>query len=90
MALNAADCDMRRIKRELGTLGRTIAQLLEMTWEEARLESQGKTKPKVDHDAALEKRAPERALPVSCGKRAPSATSQQYESVSRGGDGSGL
>ncbi|WP_292682509.1 hypothetical protein [Mesorhizobium sp.] len=48
---------MRRVKRELATLGRTIAQMLEMTWEEARLESQGKTKPKVDHDTALEMRA---------------------------------
>lgn len=48
---------MRRTKRDLVALGSTVPQMLEMTWDEARLEAQGRAKPPVDLETALERRA---------------------------------
>ena len=61
----AADCgvgdrtvaNMRTVRRTLIGMGKTTADLLELSWADAQREAKGEAKPEYDEDAATEKRA---------------------------------
>lgn len=57
--------NMRQVKRQLEEMGRTISQMMEMTWQDAQLDAKGEERPEVDQDAALEKRAKAFALSLA-------------------------
>ncbi len=49
--------NMRRVKGELKSLGKTADQMVDMTWPDAQLEAKGEKRHEIDYDTATEMRA---------------------------------
>jgi ParB-like chromosome segregation protein Spo0J len=49
--------NMRRVRRELDELGKSVDEMLALTWADAQREAKGEPRPEIDQDAATERRA---------------------------------